>query len=41
MENLSAYTILRLLAENPSAKGLPVNWQFADVERGGWARRIN
>lgn len=39
MENLSAYTVLRLLAENPSAKCLPVNWQFADVERGGWARR--
>jgi hypothetical protein len=39
MENLSAYTILHLLARNPSAAGLPVNWQFADVEYGGWARR--
>jgi len=39
MENLSAYTILLLLAQNPSATNLPVNWQFADVEHGGWARR--
>ena len=39
MENLSAYTILHLLARNPLAVGLPVNWQFADIEQGGWARR--
>ena len=39
MENLSAYTILRLVSQNPFAGGLPVNWQFADVEEGGWARR--
>lgn len=39
MENLSAYTILRLVAKNPLARGLPVNWQFADVEDGGWAQR--
>lgn len=39
MENVSAYTILHLLARNPTAKTLPVNWQFADVEYGGWARR--
>ena len=39
MENLSAYTILHLLARNPSAASLPVSWQFADVEYGGWARR--
>ena len=39
MENLSAYTILQLLAANPSAKDLPVTWQFADVEEGGWAGR--
>ncbi len=39
MENLSAYTILRLVAQNPAAAGLPVSWQFADVEEGGWARR--
>ena len=38
MENLSAYTILHLLARNPSAASLPVSWQFADVEYGGWAR---
>jgi hypothetical protein len=39
MENLSAYTILQLLAQNASASNLPVNWQFADVEHGGWAHR--
>jgi hypothetical protein len=39
MENLSAYTVLQLLACNPSAKDLPVTWQFADVEDGGWAHR--
>jgi hypothetical protein len=39
MENLSAYTILLLLARNPATKDLPVNWQFADVEYGGWGSR--
>jgi HEPN/Toprim N-terminal domain 1 len=39
MENLSAYTVLQLLAFNPSAADLPVTWQFADVENGGWAER--
>lgn len=39
MENLSAYTILQLLAFNPDARSLPVTWQFADVEDGGWATR--
>jgi len=39
MENLSAYTVLQLLARNPSAKDLPITWQFADVESGGWAPR--
>ena len=39
MENLSAYTILRLVAKNPRARELPVNWQFADVEDEGWAQR--
>jgi hypothetical protein len=39
MENLSAYTVLQLVARNPSAKDLPVTWQFADVEDGGWADR--
>ena len=39
MENISAYSILRLLALNPKARELPVTWQFADVEDGGWAGR--
>ena len=39
MENLSAYTILRLVAQNPSARDLPVSWHFADFEDEGWARR--
>jgi len=39
MENLSAYTILRLLAANPVARDLPVNWSFNDIEDGGWAKR--
>lgn len=36
---LSAYSIIRLLATNPSAQDLPINWQFADVADGGWASR--
>jgi hypothetical protein len=32
------YTVLQLLALNPSAKTLPVCWQFKDVEDGGWAK---
>src|SRR5690606_17459038 len=39
MENLSAYTVLRLLADNPSAKDLPVTWAYNEVEEGGWASR--
>lgn len=39
MENLSAYTILRLLAENPTARDLPVYWAFKDIEDGGYASR--
>ena len=39
MESLSANTILRLIAKNPFARGLTVNWQFADVEEEGWAER--
>ncbi|HME25079.1 MAG TPA: HEPN/Toprim-associated domain-containing protein [Acetobacteraceae bacterium] len=39
MENLSAYSILRLLALNPNARDLLVTWQFADVEEAGWADR--
>lgn len=39
MENLSPYTILRLLADNPTARELSVIWQFRDVFEGGWAER--
>ena len=39
MDNLSAYTILQLLAQNPSVRGLPVSWHFADIEHEGWVRR--
>lgn len=39
MENLSAYTVLQLVAPNPTAKDLSVTWQFADIESGGWAHR--
>jgi hypothetical protein len=39
MENLSAYTILHLLAANPTARSLHVQWAFNDVEEGGWAKR--
>jgi hypothetical protein len=39
MENLSAYTILQLLATNPTASRLNVQWAFSDIETGGWAKR--
>ena len=39
MENLSVYTILQLLAQNPSVRGLPVSWQFADLEHEVGVRR--
>ncbi|KYK50418.1 hypothetical protein A1D31_20130 [Bradyrhizobium liaoningense] len=39
MENLSAYTVLHLLAQNPTASGLNVQWAFSDLETGGWAKR--
>lgn len=39
MENLSAYTVLHLLARNPRAAALPVQWAFNDLEIGGYARR--
>lgn len=39
MENLSSWTILRLLAANPTAKELPVTWAFNDLEDAGWASR--
>lgn len=41
MENLSAYTVLQILALNRRAIDLPVNWQFADVVEGGWADEDN
>ena len=39
MENLSAYTILRLVSRNPKATELPVSWHFADIEDEVWATR--
>ena len=39
VEQLSAYTILQLVALNPSARNLPVSWQFSDIESEGWADR--
>jgi hypothetical protein len=38
---LSAYSILQLLASNPTACDLPVTWQFADVAEGGYVPRDN
>jgi hypothetical protein len=39
MENLSPYTVLHLLARNPGARDLPVQWAFNDIEQNGYARR--
>jgi len=39
MECLSAYSIIQLLARNPQAVSLPVQWSFDDIEAGGYARR--
>jgi hypothetical protein len=39
MENMTPYGVLHLLADNPTAHGLSVNWQFNDVMEGGWAKR--
>ncbi len=39
MENLSTYSILHLLSQNPTAQDLNVQWAFNDVEDGGWAKR--
>ncbi|MER8394125.1 HEPN/Toprim-associated domain-containing protein [Mesorhizobium sp. M1340] len=39
MENLSAYTVMHLLARNPWASELHVQWAFNDVEQGGYASR--
>lgn len=36
MENFSAYTVLHLLARNPHAASLPVQWAFNDIETGGY-----
>lgn len=37
MENLSAYSILRLLGQNADNLDVEVAWQYKDVEDGGWA----
>lgn len=39
MENLSAYTVLHLLARNPHAVSMPVQWAFNDLDEGGYAIR--
>ncbi len=39
MENLSAYTVLHLLARNSRAVSLPLQWAFNDLDIGGYARR--
>lgn len=39
MENLSPYTVLRLLAANPAARDLPVSWAFNDILEDGYAGR--
>ncbi len=41
MENMSAYTVLRLLADNPSARDLPVVWAFDDIVSSGWVERAD
>ncbi|RWM06388.1 HEPN/Toprim-associated domain-containing protein [Mesorhizobium sp.] len=39
MENLSAYTVMHLLARNSRAAELPVQWAFNDIEQGGYGGR--
>jgi hypothetical protein len=39
VEGLTPYSVLLLLSDNPTARDLPVTWQFADVEDGGWVPR--
>lgn len=39
VEGLTPYSVLLLLADNPTARDLPVTWQFADVADGGWVPR--
>lgn len=39
MENISPYTIIKLLSENSSTLDQPVIWAFKDLEENGWADR--
>ncbi|MFO1018397.1 MAG: HEPN/Toprim-associated domain-containing protein [Hyphomonadaceae bacterium] len=39
MENISAATILQLLANNSGARDLAVTWTFSDLEEAGWETR--
>ena len=39
MENLTPYSVLHLVANNPTAMSLSVNWQFNDLAENGWAKR--
>ncbi len=39
MENLSAYTILHILCNNPACKDVLVQWSFNDLEQSGYERR--
>jgi len=39
IDGLTAHSVIRLLADNPTAQDLPITWQFADVADGGWAPR--
>ncbi|MGW8113992.1 HEPN/Toprim-associated domain-containing protein [Caproicibacterium sp. NSD3] len=38
-ENLDPCITLRVLAENPNNQDLELQWNFADVVEGGWAKR--
>ena len=39
LEQLSACTILQLVAQNPSARNLPLTWHFVEEESEEWATR--
>lgn len=39
MENISPYTVLQLLRNNPSASCLNVEWCFHDLVESGWAEK--
>ena len=39
LEQLSACTILQLVAQNPSARNLPLTWHFVEEESEKWATR--